>query len=97
MIPPRLGAGKTVRLDKMLVPVNMGKPNDDDSAVMFGAHPESPIGPKVIVGVTGTNAEAGVRVAMMAFLDPDEAIELAAQLLLAASTVEEANRKAPRQ
>lgn len=88
-IPTDLGKGTKVQLARHPAPVNIGHTDQLGSAVVMGANLASPIGPMVVVGVSALAPDQARATVMMAHLEPDDAIALAAQLLLAASTVQE--------
>jgi hypothetical protein len=86
-IPHTLGAGKRITLNRMSLPVNVAKSAPQGSALLVGAVPDSPIGPKVVVGIVAMSPEDVDARTLLAHLSVDEATELATQLLLAASVI----------
>jgi len=95
-IPPKLGAGKRVTLERVACPVNIAIPDQLGSAIIVGACPDSPLGPMVILGASAALPGATKATAMLGHLTTDEATDLAARLLLAASVVMEAQGKVGR-
>lgn len=87
MIPRTLGAGKRITLERMSIPVNIAKVAQQGSAVMFGAIPDSPIGPKVVLGIVAMGGPDAQAQSFLAHLSPDEATHLAAKLLEAAAVI----------
>lgn len=92
MIPPTLGAGKRVTLDRMSVPVNIATSNRNGSAVVVGPVIDSPIGAKVVLGVVAKGPDEAEARSYLAHLTPDEATHLAGKLLEAAAIIAEAEQ-----
>jgi hypothetical protein len=82
-IPPTLGAGDTIALEFMDVPVNIGKARSRAACVAITASPNSPIGPKVVLSVNAAAPGEDRARAHVAHLSAEEAIWLAGRLLSA--------------
>jgi len=92
---PHHGAGHRLQLDRLPAPVNIGFSDGKGSGVVVGPSPQSPIGPKVVLGVTGAKPGEEQATSYMAHLSPDEAIQIAAMLMEAAATIAEAEGGKP--
>jgi len=81
-----LGRGTAYRMSIVPAPVNVGKPASDVSGVGVAAQPDSVIGPKVVVVVTGKLPGEDAR-CYSAHITATQATDLAAELLMAASII----------
>lgn len=91
---PHHGAGTRLTTRSIAAPVNIGLSDGRESGAFVAAVPQSPIGPKVVLGVMGAKTGEERAASYMAHLTPDEAIMIASLLMEAAATIIECEGRA---